>query len=237
MNEAMAIFLKIDAKESEENRTLIKKIDALLLTHGVEYTRIRNLYKAIDYENREHVLFAAKRALMSESWLRDRLAAVSIVNRTNVCAMDEIKLDHMSEPSFRKMKYYEDYYHSSCSLAHGIVVDENRQLRDGYISYLIARKQGLIPDIYEAFANQPIRKIVRGRHVCLETGIWRIKNDVLYSWQYRLRKPVAPGDILKVETRKGDAFICAEQIDYTAGREFCREHFKVKGHMGTRLQE
>ena len=51
------------------------------------------------------------------------------------------------------------------------------------------------------------------------------------DWRYS----VIPGDILKVKTKKGQAFICVNRIDYVTGKEFCEEYRHVIKHMKERL--
>ena len=236
MNEGMAVFLNIDPEKPRESEELIRRIDRLLLKHGIRYSGIRNLYSPIDQRKRDHGIYNARHVLRETLWLKDRLAYISILHQTNVCSLEQIRLDHMLEPSPGKLKYYEDFYQASYSLAHGIVVDQDRQLRDGYISYILARKYGLQPDIYEAFANEPLRKIVRGRHVVPAGDTWRIKTEKLYTWGYDLRRAVIPGDILEVRTKLGSAFICVDRIDYVTGQEFCGEYSEVMRHLGKRLK-
>ena len=113
-------------------------------------------------------------------------------------------------------------------------MDENRQLRSGYTSYVIAKKYGIRPDIFEAFAGQPLQKVVRGRHVSPSQDGWHIKNDNLYSWNYIIKKPVVPGDILKVQTKRGQEFIRVDTIDYVTGTEFCEKYADVIKHTGKR---
>lgn len=215
---------------------LISKIDKLLLDCGIKYSGIMNLYMPTEAAGRDHAVFAACEALNNAEWLKDRLACISIMNRTDVCPLEQIRLDDMTEPSPGKLKYYEAYYKKSRKLAHGIVVDEERKLRDGYTSYLIARKYGIKPDIYEALAARPLRKVVRGRHVLQENGIWKIKGSKRYSWTYSLKAAVVPGDILKVKTKKGPEYICVDRIEYVTGEEFCAEHSAVMKHMKERLK-
>lgn len=235
MNEGMTIFLNMDEREFVENEALIKKIDELLQNFGIEYTGVRNIYKSTEEKNRDHAVFAACHALRNTAWLKGKLAYTSIMNLTNACSMEQIQLDNMAEPSAAKLEYYEKYYQESHTLAHGIVVDEHRQLRDGYTSYLIARKYGICPDIYEAFAEHPLRKVVRGRHVSWNKDTWIIKSEKIYTWNYTLKNPVVPGDILQVRTKKGQAFIFVDRIDYVTGKEFCEEHKNVIKHMRERL--
>jgi hypothetical protein len=155
---------------------------------------------------------------------------------TNACSMDEIRTDRMSDPSPEKIWYYEQYYQKTKKLPHGIVVDENRQLRDGYISYLLAKKYNIRADICEMVSGQPLRKIVGGMHVKFSDGKWRKTGRKRYIWIYTLKSPVVPGDILMVNTKKGKAFICVDKIDYAAGK-FCSKYKKVRKHLNTHLEK
>lgn len=237
MNEALAIFLNIDEKQDIENEAFIKRIDELLLEYGIKYTGFNNMYRPAEAKDRDDAVFNACRALRETDWLKGILADVSVINRVDVCSMGRIGLEHMSEPSAAKLEYYENYYQRSHTLAHGIVVDEHGQMRDGYTSYLIAARYGLHPDIYEALADQPLRKIVRGQHVLKDGDIWKVKNDKIYTWNYSLKNPVVPGDILAVRTQKGREFMCVREIHYITGKEFCQEHKNAIRHMGECLRE
>ena len=155
---------------------------------------------------------------------------------TNACSMDEIRTDRMSDPSPEKIWYYEQYYQKTKKLPHGIVVDENRQLRDGYISYLLAKKYNIRADICEMVSGQPLRKIVGGMHVKFSDVKWRKTGRKRYIWIYTLKSPVVPGDILMVNTKKGKAFICVDKIDYAAGK-FCSKYKKVRKHLNTHLEK
>ena len=48
LNEGMAVFLNIDPEKPRESEELIRRIDRLLLKHGIRYSGIRNLYSPID---------------------------------------------------------------------------------------------------------------------------------------------------------------------------------------------
>lgn len=231
MNEGLAVFLNLGEGKSKENEELIKRIDELLLDHGIEYTGIGNMYRPADSGDRDRAVFNACRALNEADWLKDKLADISIMNRIDACPLDQIKSEHMSEPSASKIEYYEKYYQKSHMLAQGIIIDENRRIRDGYTSFIIAKKYGIRPNIYEAFAKQPLRKIVRGRHVFWDGDEWQVKSNKIYAWNYTLKRPVVPGDILQVQTKKGQDFICVHEIGYVTGKEFCAEHRKVIRHL------
>lgn len=235
MNEGMAVFLNFKDEERDQMNAFIGKMDDLLLSYGIAYSGFRNIYKPISGKHRDHTIYAAANALENTPWLKERLSHISVVHRTNTCSLREIHADNMTRPSPAKLRYYESYYLSSHKLAHKIVVDENLQLRDGYSSYILARKYRIRPDIYKAFTDQPLVKVIRGRHVSPGRKGWRFKSNSIYSWSYLLKKPVVPGDILQVQTKKGTAFVCVSEIDYAAGEEFCGEHLSVLKHTGKRM--
>ncbi|MDO4471525.1 MAG: DUF5839 family protein, partial [Bacillota bacterium] len=135
-----------------------------------------------------------------------------------------------------KIWYYEQYYQKTKKLPHAIVVDEERQLRDGYISYLLAKKYNVHADICEMVSGQPLRKIVKGMHVKFSDGKWRKKGRKQYIWSYTLKVPVVPGDILMVNTKAGKAFVCVDKIEYAAGK-FCSKYRKVRKHLNTHMEE
>lgn len=130
----------------------------------------------------------------------------------------------------------EQYYQKIKKLPHAIVVDEDRQLRDGYISYLLAKKYNVHADICVMVSGQPLRKIVRGMHVKFSDGKWRKKSGKRYIWTYTLKSPVVPGDILMVNTKTGKDFICADKIEYATGK-FCSKYKKVRKHLHIRMEE
>lgn len=237
MNEGLAVFLNMDAGRITENEAFIKRIDELLLKSGIKYSGFSNIYMPIEAKGRDDAVYLACRVLRETDWLKGRLADVSIINKVDVCRMDRIGFEKMAEPSAEKLAYYEKYYQKSHTLAHGIVVDEYGQMRDGYTTYIIASRYGLQPDIYEALTGQPLRKIVRGQHVFRDGNIWKVKSNKIYTWNYSLKNPVVPGDILAVRTQKGREFMCVREIHYITGKEFCREHREVTGHMGEGLRE
>lgn len=231
MNEGLAIFLNIDKTKYVENEALIQRIDELLLDTGIKYSGFNNIYSPVNIADRDDAVFTACGVLRETDWLKDKLAYVTIINRVDACPLDQIRTDHMAELSPAKLEYYEKYYQKSHTLAHGIVVDEHGQIRDGYASYIIAKKYGLRPDIYEAFAEQPLKKIVRGQHVVKDGDTWKVKCDKYYTWNYSLKDPVVHGDILEVRSPKEKSYICVREINYITGKEYCKEHRYVAKHI------
>lgn len=237
MNEALAVYLNLNLENVVENEKLIRRIDELLLTVGMKYSDIMNLYTSVDKQKRDQTVFHAEELLKNTDWLKDVLTHILVGTITNACSLEEIQTDMMSNPSPEKLWYYEEYYQKTKQLSHAIVVDENKQLRDGYISYLLAKKYDAKAEICEMLSGQPLRKIVKGRHVVLSNGKWKQKSNKRYTWIYTLKKPVVPGDILLVNTKKGRAYICVDRIEYTAGKEFCLRYNTVKKHMNVHMEE
>ena len=236
MNDGLCVFLHLDEKQPEENEKLFERIDELLLTVGMKYCGVGNMYIPVHTEERDRAVFLAVQLLRETEWLKDILAAIPIASLKDVCPLDSILTENMTEPDKEKMRYYEEYYNASHKLPHAIIIDETKQLRDGYISYLLARKYKLKPDLYEAFSNQPLKKLVIGTHVKFCDGKWKRKGRRKYSWIYTKKHPVVPGDILQVNTKHGLDFMCVEKIDYVTGREFCRTYKRVKRHMDMRIE-
>ena len=237
MNESLSVYLNLDMGNESRNEELIERIDELLLTAGLKYSGIRNIYVPVDRQTRDQAVFRAEKLLRTTDWLKDILACTLIGTWTNACPLEKIQTDAMSEPSPEKLRYYEQYFEKTHELPHAIVVDENRQRRDGYVSYLLAKKCGVSAEVCEMVSGQPLRKIVKGRHVKFSDGKWRRTNDKQYTWIYTLKAPVVPGDILLVDTNVGTAFISVDRIDYIAGYEFCSMHKTVRRHMNAHMEE
>lgn len=237
MNECLTVYLKLDMEKSAENEALIERIDELLLTVGMKYSGVMNMYIPVDRQKRDQAVFCAEELLRNTDWLRDILAYTEIGQMTNSCPIEVIQTDMMSDPSREKLWYYEQYYQKKHQLPHAIVVDENKQLRDGYISYLLAKKYNISADVCEMVSGQPLRKIVIGTHVKFMEGNWRKKGKKRYVWIYALKEPVIPGDILLVKTKRGTDFICVESINYAAGEEFCSRYKKVEKHLHVHMDE
>ena len=97
--------------------------------------------------------------------------------------MNAIDCSQMIPPKESKMAYYEEYYLKTNELPHGILVDENDCLTDGYVSYLIAQKYNLKQnmfrglEIYRVESEVPHKKIVAGRHVAFKNGDITIKSE------------------------------------------------------------
>ncbi len=231
MNEMMKIYLDIDGRTHYEKRRIIQRMDSLLLSYGVKYSGMSNLYLPVVDRERDDVFYTVKKMLAECEWLKGIFSRVAILDRTDVCLLDEIDVRHMASPLEEKYCYYEQYYFLTGNLPHAILVDENRRLKEGYISYLLSARYHVKADIKEVFSVQPCRKIVIGRHVASVGGRYVYHGAKRYAWIYELAEPVVPGDILMVEAPGGQAFMCVEAVDYLTGVKFCAEHKFASRHV------
>ena len=148
-------------------------------------------------------------------------------------ALNEINLGIMKNtpPSEEKMERYENYFRRTGAFAHAIVVDEKNVVKDGYVTYLLAKRFHLIPEVVEVKAEESFYKVVQGFHVRFEDGAYVSCSEMKYIWIYDKKSPVVPGDILIVDTRYGDALICVSEIFYLTGKAESSSHKKVKRHI------
>lgn len=242
MNETLFIYLKQDNPYSEEAEKQIDKMDELLLTVGLKYSGIRNMYIPVDRKKRDDITFDAIRILKKCDWLKGIFDYVAVGNEYYNGDLDKIDCSLMSEPNVDKMSYYDAYYQKHKRLPHAILLDENNRLIDGYISYLLAKKyqikNGIITNIniYHVEGTIPYKKVVAGRHVSGYRGEPEIKSQKIYQWIYDLKHPVVPGDILCVKTEKGKAYIVVDDIHYIAGCKYCSSYKKVQKHMNSTME-
>lgn len=236
MNEMMKVYLDLEGKTRYERKRIIQRMDSFLLEYGVKYGGESNLYVPMVARERDDVLYTAGKALAECEWLKGLHAHIRILDKTEVCRLDEVQIQHMTEPSKARYVYYERYYMETGKLPHGILVDENRFLKEGYVAYLLARRYGAKADIREVLAIQPYRKSVTGRHVSRTGGGFRCHGMRRYTWIYDLREPVVPGDVLMVETDGKSQFMCVDSVGYLTGRGPCGEHKRTKEHMHRRMR-
>lgn len=139
----------------------------------------------------------------------------------------------MTVPKQEKMDYYETYFLEEGHFANAIIVDEAWNLRAGYVSYLLARKYGVRPQIFEIRAARPIVKTVRGRYVRYAAWEWSFTGAKQSAWLYALKESVVPGDILRVETGGGAACMRVEKVEYAASAD-CEGMRKALKHIKKR---
>ncbi len=158
------------------------------------------------------------------------------VELTSILNLDKINVSGMIAPKPERLKYYEDFYLAEGRFANAVIVDEHWNIRSGYMTYLLAKKYGVRPPIYEVRASKALRKVVRGRYVrypewgqSFVSGLTedrsskrkRSSDRKQEVWLYTLKEPVVPGDILRVETRRGASNIRVESVEYIGEDESC----------------
>ena len=171
------------------------------------------------------------------------------VELTSILNLDKINVSGMSAPKPERLKYYEDYYLAEGRFASAVIVDERWNIRSGYMTYLLAKKYGVRPPIYEIRASRPLKKVVRGRHVRypaweqsavdgravnLRSGGKKSEDRKQEFWLYTLKEPVVPGDILRVETRSGRSNIRVDAVEYIADDESCAGMRRTLKHVRKR---
>ena len=214
-------------------------MDKLLLKNGWEYTGFRNMYRPVQGTENDETWHKAEMAVLEDEKLKKYKPYFVFGVMTSHCGLSEVVIKGMSPVTEEKLKAYEEYYDRKKTFAHGIVVDENNILRDGYATYLIAKEKNASPAIMCARSTQPIRKIVSGVHVReTEDGFEDKRDNRIYTWYYDLRDAVLPGDILCVRTKYGKSLIRVDKISYVAGEYSCRNlHKDVRRHTGERWEE
>ena len=153
------------------------------------------------------------------------------VELTSILNLDKINVSGMTAPNPEGLKYYEDYYLAEGRFANAVIVDEYWNIRTGYMTYLLAKKYGVRPPIFEIRAFWSLRKVVRGPYVRYPAWQQKPTDKKLETWLYTLREPVVPGDILRVETRKGASHMRVEKVDYVAEDGNCPGRRRTLKHI------
>lgn len=243
MNESVYIYLKLEDMDVEKRINLINKVDKLLLPTGLKYSGFRNMYLPQDNKRRDDIMFNAIHTLKTCDWLEGIYDHVIIGNRCYDGNLDEIDCSQVTMPKKSKMAYYEAYYLKTNCLPHGILIDENNHLEDGYCSYLLAQKYHLKQnvldgvDIYQVESSVPYKKLVIGRHVVLKESGISVKSEKRYVWICDIKAPVVPGDVLLVRTGKGKDFMIVDKVAYEAGTKNLEKYKKVIKHTGRRIEQ
>ena len=239
MNDLIKLFLYYDPedpKAQEEVDQIIPRINTLLKENGWEHTGFRNMYRPVKGTDCDETFCRAEEAVKNARWLMKYNPFFEVSTRTNICSLEEIVIRGMSPVSQEKMDRYREYSDQKGRFAHGIVVDENHVLRDGYTTYLIAKENGKRPDIMRVSSTQKFCKIVYGRHVRKTDNGYETTCQKQYAWRCGIREAVIPGDILLADTKMGKRLICAGRIFYAAGDHDCGMYRAVIRHTGRFMQ-
>lgn len=242
MNEIFYVYLKLKNRKAEEQLRLVNKMNEMLLSVGLKYSGLDNIYIPQDYKRRDDIVFEAIHMLENCEWLEGVYDQAMAGSRYYGKGLSDIDCSLMAWPKASKLAYYEDYYLKTGELPHSILVDENDRLADGYISYLLAQKYNLRKnmgkglEIYRVESDVPYKKIVMGRHVAFDNDSIIIKNEKYYRWIYDIKEPVVPGDILLVRAGKGKDFMVVDRIDHEAGNKNLSVYKKVIKHTGKKME-
>lgn len=233
MHDMLFVYLDYNVDNMEERLFIeeeIKYIDRLVEKQGWKYSGVANIYIPIERKTREETIGKVLQVIASDERLKKYSPKIMSGTKTNVCTLEEIDVQHMAKASDAKYKRYEKYYLENKEMAHGIIVDEDRKIRDGYISYLLSEKYGCNVDIIEVPMESPISKLVIGYHVEYDTEqkTYAMKTSKRYAWIYTIHEAVVPGDILLVRTSKGIAYMQVEKITNIVGRKAINGYKKVK---------
>ncbi len=183
MNETVYIYLKLENVKAAEQEKLLNKMDDMLLSVGLKYSGFHNMYIPQDQKRRDDIVFDAIHKLETCDWLKGIYDYVLTGNKCFNKGLDAIDCTQMAWPKASKMAYYEEYYLKTNKLPHGILVDENDCLADGYVSYLLAQKyklrQNIVDglEIYRVESDVPYKKIVAGRHGVGEQDDITVKSE------------------------------------------------------------
>lgn len=233
MNDLIMIYLDYNMDDLEERLRIeeeIKYLDKCVEKQGWKYSGFTNTYIPIVRETREETVDKVLEIIASDERLKKYFPKVLTGTMTNACTLREIDLQHMTKPSDIKYNRYEKYYLQNKKLAHGIIVDDDKKIRDGYISCLLAEKYGCDVDVIEVPKESAIVKLVIGHHVKYDTeqNAYVKKTSRSYAWAYTLCEAVVPGDILLVRTSKGNDYMQVEEITNIAGKKAINKYKKVK---------
>ena len=241
MNDMIQVYFDYNVDDLQERIEIekeIKYLDELVKKYGWKYSGMMNIYIPLVKETREETVDKVIEAIVSDERFKKYSPKIMRGTLTNVCELEEIEVQHMTKPKDAKYFRYEKYYLENKELAHGIIVDEAKKIRDGYISYLLAKKYGCKVDIMEVPNKSVVSKLVIGHHVeyDMEQNTYFAKTNKRYAWLYKLKEAVVEGDILLVQTRKGHAYMQVERIMNIAGKNAIGKHKKVIGNI-TALNE
>lgn len=233
MHDMFFVYLDYNVDNMEERLFIeeeIRYIDRLVEKQGWKYSGVANIYIPIERKTREETIDKVLQVIAVDERLKKYSPKVISGTKTNVCALREITVQHMTKANDAKYNRYEKYYLENNELAHGIIVDEDKNIRDGYISYLLSEKYGCNVDIIEVPKESPISKLVIGHHIEYDTEqkTYVMKTGKRYAWIYTIHEAVVPGDILLVQTSKGKAYMQVEKITNIAGKKVINGYRKVK---------
>lgn len=147
--------------------------------------------------------------------------------------LESVDVSLMMEPAEWKYRYYEQYYFKTGRLPFGILVDENRVLRDGYISYLLWRTYSVEPEAWTLHSSCVSMKTVVGRKAIRHGGRFYFRESERNARLYDLDAPVVPGDVVIADSKGGYVFVGVEEVRYVAGGPSMGQYRRARKHTGS----
>ena len=219
MNDIMYLYFDFDQKDHQAVdaiEKLLPGVDSLLKGNGWEYTGFQNMYRPVEGTDPDDTIDAAIKAIEDADWLKQYKPFFNVGMLTNACGLEEIIIQGEEPLDKEKFRRYREYYEKTKHYAHGIIVDENHVLKDGYMTYLIAKEEKYRPDIMLVRQGQRFRKVVGGKYIG--------GDEQWHGWYYDRGPAVVPGDVIPVPEEEGIKQLFVEKVFYVAGKRDCEKY-------------
>ena len=219
MNDVMYLYFDFDPKDRmalDAIEKILPDVDMLLKQKGWEYTGFQNMYRPVKGTDPDDTFDAAVKEIKDADWLKKYKPFFMVGMLTNACGMEEIIIQGEEPLDEEKLRRYREYYGKTKEYAHGIIVDENHVLMDGYMTYLIAREEKRLPQIIQVRRGQRFRKVVVGKYVG--------GDEQRHGWYYDRGPAVVPGDVIPVPEDNGPKQLHIERVFYVAGKHDCEKY-------------
>lgn len=219
MNDILYLYFDFDPKDQkaiDAIEKLLPDVDALLKEKGWEYTRFQNMYRPVEGTDPDDTFDNAMKAIEDADWLKQYKPFFKVGTLTNACGLEQIIIQGEEPLDEEKLRRYRDYYEKTKHYAHGIIVDENHVLKDGYMTYLIAKEERYRPDIMLVRRGQRFRKVVVGKYIG--------GDEQRHGWYYDRSPAVVPGDVIPVPEDDGVKQMLMERGFYVAGKHDCEKY-------------
>ena len=233
------VYLNFEPTDSSVLEDVGKKLlmlDELIKEYGWEYSGIRNMYSPIKGTDCDETIYEVERAIKEADFLKQYEPYIFVGTLMNSCNIDDIIVKEDGILSEEKLSRYKEYYKRTRDYAHGIVVDDENLLLDGYITYLLAKDDGRItPGIMQVRHGQVFKKVVSGKYAEEINGEFFVTKESSGVWYYELEEAVVPGDMLVVRNDDEEKYICVRNIRYVAGPHDCSIYKPVYKHTGKNM--
>lgn len=196
------------------------RIDQIMEACHLELV-LDGVYLVKDGWDEDRQVRRAAGALRREKTLKDQIR-VGIGYEIVRCRLDEVRTEHMKPPRRDKYEHYKAWFEGktipsdSLTCPNIMVVNERRELMDGYVTWLLMKERGMErAEFLMERSGTRLKKYVRGVHLSPKPGKEPGKE---YTWAYPLRRAVVPGDVVLAETRYGDELVRVTQVGVATAR-------------------